>query len=183
MKQTIFIIGLLVLITSSAFCQDEVPTFNSYHKNIYAEFLGSHILGGINYDMRLKKGKMDGIGFRAGVGGLRASAFAENTSVSIGIVTFPLEFNHLVGKKRSSFVSGIGLLPVYAAVNADGEITNNKFIQEEGFGLVGGFMTFGYRYQPRETGLMFQVNWNPLMIRKSGFTMGWFGLGLGIGFK
>jgi hypothetical protein len=183
MKTAILVIGLLLLITSSAYCQDEVQTFDSYHKNIYAEFLGSHILGGVNYDMRLKKGKMDGIGFRAGVGGLSASGFAENTNVSIGIVTFPLEFNHLIGKNRSSFVSGIGLLPVYAAVSANGEITNNEFIQEEGFGFIGGFMTLGYRFQPKKTGVMFQVNWNPLMLRQEGFTIGWFGLGLGIGFK
>jgi hypothetical protein len=183
MKPSFIVTCLLLLILTSAYCQDEEQTFNSYHKNIYAEFLGSHILGGVNYDMRLKKGKMDGIGFRAGIGGLSASGYADNTNASLGIVTFPLEFNHLIGKKRSSFVSGIGLLPVYATVSADGELTNDEFIQAEGFGIVGGFMTIGYRFQPKKTGVMFQVNWNPLMIRKSGFMMGWFGLGVGIGFK
>ncbi|NBC24654.1 MAG: hypothetical protein GVX78_03460 [Bacteroidetes bacterium] len=70
----IAIIGLL--LNSMLLGQDDnstkgmVPQFDSYHKNIYAEFLGSHILLGVNYDMRLKKGRMDGIGFRAGIGGL-----------------------------------------------------------------------------------------------------------------
>jgi hypothetical protein len=98
-------------------------------------------------------------------------------------VTFPLEFNHLVGKKRSSFISGVGLLPVYATLSADGQLTDYQFVNDDGFGLVGGFLTFGYRFQPKKTGIMFQINWNPMILRGSGFNAGWFGIGLGMGFK
>ncbi len=124
---------------------------------------------------------MDGIGFRAGIGGLSASEFDQ--SARLGLVTFPLEFNHLVGKKRSSFVTGIGLLPVYASLSANGALTDYEYVQGDGFGLVGGFMTMGYRLQPKKTGVMFQINWNPLILRGSGFNAGWLGIGLGVGFK
>ncbi len=157
--------------------------FDSYHKNIYLEFLGSHLLFGANFDMRLNKGRMDGIGIRAGVGGLSASGYDQNTKVDLGIVTFPLEFNHLIGKKRSYFLTGVGLLPVYASISADGQLSDYEYIKDEGFGLVGGFLTMGYRFQPLKTGVMFQVNWNPMILRGSGFNVGWFGIGLGVGFK
>lgn len=183
MKCINIVIGLLLTTCSVLFCQNDKPQFDSYHKNIYVEFLGSHILAGVNYDMRLKKGRMDGIGFRAGIGGLSASVFDQNTEITLGLVTFPIEFNHLIGKKRSSLVTGIGLLPVYASLSADGELTDYEFIQGEGFGFVGGFLTMGYRFQPRKTGIMFQANWNPLILRGSGFNIGWIGLGIGVGFK
>lgn len=174
---------LLFLLTTQLFAQNDSLEFNSYHKNIYVELLGSHILSGVNFDMRFKKGHTDGIGFRVGVGGLYVSGTDQNTSASIGLVTFPLEFNHLLGKKRSFLVTGIGILPVYAAVNAYGDITNNEYVNEEGFAITGGFLTIGYRFQPKKSGIMFQANWNPMIIRGSGFMASWIGLGLGFGFK
>ncbi|MEZ4910407.1 MAG: hypothetical protein R2774_06065 [Saprospiraceae bacterium] len=182
LKQTILIV-LITLIGSKIYGQNGIPEFNSHHKNIYVEFLGSHLLAGVNYDMRLKKGRMDGVGFRAGIGGLSVTGFDQNTEITLGLVTFPLEFNHLIGKKRSSLVTGVGLLPVYATFSADGELTDYEFVQGEGFGLVGGFLTMGYRFQPKKTGVMFQINWNPLILRGSGFNAGWIGVGLGMGFK
>jgi len=163
--------------------QSGIPEFDSHHKNIYVEFLGSHILAGVNFDMRLNKGRMDGIGFRAGIGGISVTDFDQNTEIKLGLVTFPLEFNHLIGKKKSSFLTGVGLLPVYATLSADGELTDYEFVRGEGFGIVGGFLTVGYRCQPKNSGFMFQINWNPLILRGSGFNAGWFGIGLGMGFK
>lgn len=184
MKKVFLILTTLALsLLSVNASEKELPVFESYHKNIYGELFGSNIVCGVNYDMRLKKGRMDGIGFRAGIGGVSLSGSDNQNSASIGLVTFPLEFNHLLGKRRSSFITGVGLLPVYAALSANGEITNHELLQVEGFGLAGGFLTLGYRFQPLKTGVMFQVNWNPLILRGSGFTAGWIGLGLGIGFK
>lgn len=183
MKKLIITSIFLVLLTTLLSAQTDSLKFNSYHKNIYVELLGSHILAGVNFDMRLKKGHTDGIGFRVGVGGLSASGTDNNSSASIGIVTFPIEFNHLLGKERSFLVTGIGILPVYASVNANGAITNNVNISEEGLAITGGFLTFGYRFQPKKTGIMFQANWNPMIMRGGGFMTTWIGLGLGFSFK
>lgn len=174
---------LFFMLVTPLFAQQNDLEFNSFHKNIYAELLGSHIVGGVNFDMRLKRGHTDGIGFRVGVGGLSVAANDQNTSLSFGLVTFPLEFNHLLGKKRSFLITGVGLLPVYAAVSAKGEITNNEYVSEEGFAFIGGFLTIGYRFQPKKSGIMFQANWNPMILRGSGFNASWLGLGLGFGFK
>lgn len=163
--------------------QNNAPQFNSHHKNIYAEFLGSHLLVGVNYDMRLKKGRMDGIGFRVGIGGLSGTRFDKNTKITLGLVTFPLEFNHLIGKNRSSLVTGIGLLPIYASLSTNGELNDYKFVRNGGFAIVGGFLTIGYRFQPKKTGVMFQINWNPIILRDTGFFASWLGIGLGVGFK
>lgn len=183
MSKPFTLITMILMLALIAKGQNGVPQFDKRHKNVYGEFLGSHILVGINYDMRLQKGRMDGIGFRAGVGGLSVSGYDQGTELRVGLVTFPLEFNHLVGKKRSSLVTGIGLLPVYASFSADGELTDYEFIQQEGFALVGGFLTMGYRFQPKKTGVMFQFIWNPMVLRGIGFRAGWIGLGLGMGFK
>jgi hypothetical protein len=174
---------VVLFATLNSQAQSEIPTFDQRHKNIYAEFMGSHLLAGVNFDMRLKKGVMDGIGFRVGVGGLTAKGQDANNVAELGLVTFPIELNYVVGKKRSSMIAGVGVLPAYATIKGEGEITNYEYIEEEGFGVPAGFLTLGYRFQPLKTGVMFQVHWNPMIVRGSGFQPGWFGAGIGIGFK
>ncbi|HPR60878.1 MAG TPA: hypothetical protein PLF35_08030 [Prolixibacteraceae bacterium] len=183
MNRIIFTSILLFFFCSQLFAQTDSLQFNSYHKNIYAELFGSHLIGGVNFDMRLNKGQMDGIGFRVGVGGINVSASTPEINASLGLVTFPIEFNYLYGKKRSFLLTGIGILPLYAAISGSGEVTNNEYINEEGFAVTGGFLTIGYRFQPKNSGIMFQANWNPMFLRNSGFFSSWFGLGLGFGFK
>lgn len=169
-----FILGLT--LTLSAQRNREIPSFDSYHKNIYVEFFGSSLLAGVHFDMRLNKGRNDGIGFRVGLGGLSVST----SEGSVGVVTLPIEFNHIVGKRHGGFQTGIGLLPAYATISGT---INNEFVDTEGIGLAGGYLSLGYRYQPLKNGFMFQIQWNPMIIRGSGFNSGWFGIGLGVGFK
>ncbi len=166
----------------------ETPTFNGYHKNIFIEGLGGNLLLGVNYDMRLNRGRMDGIGFRAGVGGM---SFTGTTNygepVTIGIVTLPLEFNHVLGKRRSSLLTGVGVIPVFASADSKGQTITaddgTKTVINQGeFGFGGAYLSLGYRFQPLRNGIMFQINWNPL-INKSGFQPSWFGIGIGVGFK
>ncbi len=159
--------------------QKNNASFDTYHKYIYLEVLGSHLLIGVNYGIRLNKGRMDGVGFRAGVDGLQESYIVDRTYVDVGIITFPLEFNHLKVKKRSSFLTGLGLFPIYVSLSAEGNRTNYDNIYEDGFGIAGAFLNLGYRYQPLKTGLMFQLNWDPILLRGSGFKAGWLGIGLG----
>ena len=173
----------LFLLFSISSAQVGTSTFQSHHKNVYVELLGSSILTGVNFDMRLKPGQMDGIGFRAGVGGINISGSSDGEDYQIGLVTIPLEFNHLVGEGKHSFVSGIGLLPAYATVSGKGDFSEDTWVEAEGFGLAGGFLTLGYRRQPLDNGFMFQANLNPLVLRGSGFRIGWIGIGIGFGFK
>ncbi len=183
MKNVLFTLFFLCIFTFSLSAQrKEAPAFEGHQRNIYGELLGSSILIGVNYDMRLKPGRMDGIGFRAGVGGFGLNNSGTENDLRLGVVTFPLEFNHIAGKRRGGFITGVGLLPAYASISGTGE-PNGDFIREEGFGVLGGFFTIGYRYQPLRNGVMFQANWNPMVLRGSGFLPGWIGLSVGYGFK
>jgi hypothetical protein len=160
-----------------------VPVFDTRHKNIYVEFLGSNLVTGVNFDIRLQRNRLDGPGLRAGIGGLNVTVADDVNYYDLGVVTMPLEFNHLVGKRRSKFEAGIGILPIYASLEGTGEATNHRYVNGTGFGLAGGFINLGYRYQPLRNGLMFRFTWNPMVLRDSGFNSGWVSFGLGFGFK
>ena len=187
-KLLLLFIGTLV--AGATFAQTEnnnltQPDFDGYHKNIFVEGFGANLLVGVNYDMRLNKGRMDGLGFRAGIGGGALSGTdSYGEPAHFGLITMPLELNYLIGKKRSSLLTGVGILPIYASVQGNGTIkaTGEKaFIDANGFGF-GGYLSLGYRFQPLRNGFMFQINWNPL-ITKAGFSPKWFGVSLGYGFK
>ena len=160
------------------------PAFSTHHKNITLGLLGSNLLVGLNYDVRLRPGRMDGPGVRAGFGGVRVSGFdgsgVRNGNVSL--VSFPLEFNYVVGRRRSGLIAGVGLLPIYVTAAIE-DYRGSGPIGGRAFNLAGGFATFGYRFQPLRTGVTFQFNWNPMLFRDSGLVAGWFGLGVGVGFK
>lgn len=161
------------------------PAFDGFHKNIFVEGLGANLMVGINYDMRLQRGRMDGIGFRVGIGGGALSGTdTYGEPASFGLITMPIECNYLIGKKRSSLLTGIGILPIYASVEGNGTIEETgerAFIDANGFGF-GGYLSLGYRFQPLRNGFMFQINWNPL-ISKAGFSPKWLGISIGYGFK
>jgi hypothetical protein len=161
--------------------QKEKPQFEGYQRNIFVGLLGANFFIGANYDMRINPGRMDGIGFRVGIGGLIASAIREGKETTAGIVTFPLEFNHVLGKRRHSFVSGVGLLPVYLSGEQTNIKDNSLVFRESGFGIAG-YCVLGYRWQPLGDGIIFQINWNPL-VGPGGFAPMWFGLGIGVSFK
>ncbi|MDO5664089.1 MAG: hypothetical protein Q4G63_02380 [Bacteroidia bacterium] len=178
MKTAIFTIICMFLFLPS-FGQEPETKSEKFHKNIYLEGLGSSIIAGINYDMRLQKGHMDGLGFRAGVGLAPLSSGSK-------IITVPLEVNYLLGKKQSSLVSGIGILPFYGSFRNQKTTDNFGGFQIKGdtggVALAGVYLVLGYRFQPMNNGLMFQVNWNP-MISGSAFNAKWFGVSIGYGFK
>ena len=178
------LLAFVIFSFSLLSAQKTPPQFEGRHKNIYVELLGSNVFMGVNFDIRLKKGKMDGMGLKAGLGGLSISGNSQGTDLSVGIVVLPLEFNYLVGPRRSSFEAGVGILPTYATFSGNGDLTDNRFVSAEGVGLVGGYLTLGYRLQPiKNRGFMMKVNWNPMILRGEGFQPTWLGLSLGMGFK
>ncbi len=172
-----FVVALLSGYALTAQAADPATT---YHKNIYLEGLGAPIVLGINFDMRFEKGRMDGAGFRAGIGG---GAWLDEPGTKEGMLIFPLEINYLVGPGRHAIVTGAGVLPVYSWLSYG--VLKSRFddFVGNGFGWAGGFFTVGYRYQPRGRGLMLQVHWSPLVTRSAGFQPGWGGIGVGMGFK
>jgi hypothetical protein len=167
----LFTCCLFMVIVTNGFAQRR--------KTVFVEALGNGLTVSGNFDLRLKANQNDGLGLRAGIGGGSLSGTDDQgNSASIGIVTFPLAVNYLVGKKRSAFESGIGITPVY--VSTSGRIDNDAF---SGSGLaLSGFLNLGYRYQPVNNGFMGHIKWTPA-ITSTGFSPSWFGLGIGYSFK
>ena len=173
---------LIVLFNFMTFsdinAQGENP-WPTKHKNVFVEFLGNGLFISTNFDMRFKRGVQDGLGFRAGIGGVSLEASdVEGSQVRVGLVTFPLAVNYLVGKGRSSFETGLGVTVLYASAAVRG---GDIDIEADGVGAIG-VINFGYRYQPKNNGFMFRINYSPIF-GGGGFAPGWFGIGLGFGFK
>ena len=175
-------IALLASMLLAAFpgLAQEIPPTNRTAKAIYVEGFGSGVGLSINFDARFKPGRLDGLGFRAGVGGLSASGIADNGSpATIGIVTLPVLLNYVVGNSRAAFEAGAGISGAY--VSASGSDAVQGSISEKGFGAFGTF-NLGLRVQPKRTGAHFRLYWNPI-VSDAGFQTSWLGISLGVGFK
>ena len=161
MKNHIFLIAaFIILLSSSIFAQYDRYDYEkpAFHKNITLELAGSHILWGLNYDMRLQRGRNDGFGFKVGFGGAQINVESDEASLGIAYVSVPLEFNHVLGKRRHGLVTGIGVLTGYGNLEAT---SPDNSIDLKGIGVLGAYANVGYRLQPLNSGFTFQVNVNP----------------------
>lgn len=219
MKRIGVLLALLSLGISPLLAQGETPgNFTTRHKNIYGSLLGSHLWLGVNFDMRFERGRMDGLGFAIGLGGIggyQAGSANGATSLSLGMITVPLEINYIVGKRNHSLVGALGVIPGFAAVTGNGNVasitkiyggpgngievdveslnlpddlfegdwTDVNFTQRNFPTIYGVHGKIGYRYQPDFAGLMLEAAWTPIATIRSGFRVGWFTLGAGIGLK
>lgn len=152
-----------------------IPVTGTSRKIVYVEALGNGLLGSVNFDMRFKQDRNDGLGFRVGLGlgeNLPIDDAEYHSFYSDRYTSLPFSLNYIVGKKRNGLEAGIGLTPQVAFRDLDGEL-NLKAI---------GFMNIGYRLQPLSKGLVVRVMVTP-SISSQGFYAGWGGVSLGYGFK
>ncbi|MGB4400397.1 MAG: hypothetical protein WBJ10_13585, partial [Daejeonella sp.] len=145
-----------------------------YRKALYVERRGSGISLTANYDMRLKKNRNDGLGFKAGIGNGRTyytPVTNNNISTRRTYISVPLGINYVIGNKRHGLESGIGFTSQVALDDV-----------EDGPGFISTIpLNIGYRFQPLKEGLIARVAWTPI-IHKDGFYGGWTGLSLGYSF-
>ncbi len=163
------LLSILILQAQAQFEPDQIK----YSKAIFIEFGGNGALFSANYEMRFKKGQQDGLGFRAGFGGIR---LADSQGKSLNILTIPLAINNIIGKRRSALETGVGITPV---IISEENPSYSQSIVQKG---VAGFLNVGYRFQPIKNGFLFKINWTPVI---SGGTIEprWFGISFGYGFK
>lgn len=120
-------------------------TMAQRRKTAFVELLGNGLAISGNFELRLKENSNSGSGVRAGIGGTNISGTDNNGNfVNVGIITFPLGYNYLIGEKRSSFELGAGLTPVLISGNG---FINNETFSGSGLTLTGN-LNAGYRYQP-----------------------------------
>jgi hypothetical protein len=177
MKQVIaFAISVLIIFPCIA---QKIPADRTA-KAIFVEGLGSGVGLSINFDTRFRPGRLDGLGMRAGVGGLSVSRVQENgLSANTGFVSLPVLLNYVVGNSRAAFEAGAGVTGVYA--NESGFDAAGGYSSEKGIGAFGTF-NFGLRLQPKRTGAHFRLYWSPI-VSVAGFQTLWLGFSIGVGFK
>lgn len=99
-----------------------------------------------NFDMRLKAGRNDGPGFRAGVG--YGAVLNEDDDAYFGLA-IPLSYNYIFRNERSGIETGMGLTPTFATGNG---------ISNPSLAVVANL---GYRLQPLREGLLLRATWSP----------------------
>ncbi|MFP4366339.1 MAG: hypothetical protein ACLFQA_04515 [Bacteroidales bacterium] len=153
----IFLFLILFFLSIDTYCQEI-----NRRKVVYAELLGSAVTGSVNYDFRFKPGN-DGFGMRTGLG------FVPKALI------IPIELNRLTGKNRIAFEYGAG---VSAAIFLEEVGYDQTFLNDLGnFGFIG-YAKAGIRLTPKDNGVFFNLNWNPI-INTVETRWVWFGLGIG----
>lgn len=182
-----FILFFFLCCSCSLFSQENkgVPEFDTRHKNIFIGGLGGNLGLGANFDMRFQKGRMDGPGFRVGFGGLIGSVPDPNLIIdrTIFLTSLNVEFNYLfLQKKRNSMVTGFGVIPY--SLLAGEEFFEGLFLEiDDNKGLAAVYTAIGFRAQPLDNGLMFQIRWEPMLMGNGKINPFWAGIAIGFGFK
>ena len=142
------------------------PLPGKYRKAIFVEG-GGNVFGlSANFDMRLRPGRNDGPGFRAGVG--YGAVLNEDDDANFGLA-IPLSYNYIFRNERSGIETGLGLTPTFATGNG---ISNPS---------LAVIANLGYRLQPLREGLIVRANWSPALDNR-GFRSG-VGFSLGYSFR
>lgn len=142
-----------------------VSSIGGKKKYLFVEFIGNGLGISASYDVRLKPGRNDGFGLRAGLGILQSYA------------TIPLAINYIVGKNRSGFETGLGITPAIQF----GRYPENPMAFEEGepaFDTVA-FLNAGYWLQSYN-GFMLRANTSLVLLESLLFVPI---LGISIGYK
>lgn len=171
---------LFLFIFRIALYAQDTPEPLPRNRAIYAEFLGNGLVFSLNYDWRFERGRQDGHGMRAGLGGAPiAGRDLFGTRAEGVVIMLPVAYNYMIGKGRSAFEMGAGITPLAARVEVI-EFGGDKRKNTD-FAVVG-VLNAGYRFQPLNKGFVFRFNWTPI-ISEEGFSPVWLGLSFGYGFK
>jgi hypothetical protein len=146
-----------------------------YRKSLFVEALGSGLLFSGNFEMRLRKDRNDGFGFRTGLGfgGFYNSSLENDLSTEKRYITFPIMVNHIIGMKRSGFETAVGFTP---------QVAFSKVMETQRAFIPHGTFNVGYRLQPIKDGLVVRATWTPIF-DDEGFHPSWAGFSLGYSFR
>lgn len=177
--------------------QQAVEEVAPLYRSIYAELFGASNLIGISYDSRIKPGSP--FGYRGGISYVAGYQYILFYSDKMSGFAIPLEFNCILGKRKSKFEIGLGVnLGVYST-------EQSLFLDENGYPSIFEpaykvtvsrntfgyyfFSNIGYRYQ-RKNGFMLRVGVSPSFsfagphaVKKDPFLYPYLSLGYTIGNK
>lgn len=163
MKAQTFLLSLFFFFSlATSLVGQRFESYNAnlpYNKAIYLELGGNGLLYSFNYDMRLNRGRQDGIGFKIGVGGISVRANGENESGGVGYLAIPATCNYLIGKRRHALEMGVGATLFHLSASGT---SNNNFVSGSGTALLP-HANFGYRYQALNDGFTFRLALTPFI--------------------
>lgn len=161
MKTRLLILSLFCLgCIPSLFGQRSFRSFDSdfaYNKAVYLELGGNGLIYSFNYDMRLQRGRQDGVGFKIGLGGLGGQVSSNGDTGRAGYLAIPATFNYLLGKRRHALEMGFGATFFHASAGTD---FGNDVVS--GSALLP-HANLGYRYQALNDGFTFRLTLTPFI--------------------
>ena len=177
MKQLLFSIAVaLGCIVPAAAQLDGNAYPDRFNKAVYLELGGSGLLYSLNYDMRLTRGRQDGMGFRVGIGGISARGSTNDDTAQAGYLAIPVTFNYLIGERRHALELGAGA--TLLDFNAHGNVDNDYF--DADFTGPVPHANIGYRYQSLDNGFTGRLTYTPFI--GDGIEH-WIGISFGVNFK
>jgi len=184
MKNPILIIAAFLCICFTTSAQDikDSPSFDGFHKSISYQFKGFNYTRGFRYDMRLVRGKMNGIGFSVGLSDFNGTRTENNISTREKVVGIPIELNYVIGERKHGFITGLGAIPTYNKEEVIRRSFDGSDMELQGLDIVGGYVILGYRFAPLDNGFTFQLNCNPTFLKDGSYNAR-LGVSIGYAFK
>lgn len=163
----------LVLLLSMIYPYKNLAQTETANNSIYFEMFSNDIFYSINYDRMFS----DNFGGRIGL-----SYISEFNFIFLKIdnlLVVPATINYFIGKGKSKMEIGAGI--VYGSIG--NSHSSNIFGFKSGHNSMSpirGTATFGYRYQPKDGGLIFRIGFTPFFGSGKFFPSG--GISFGVSF-
>lgn len=145
---------------------DDGSTVFEKRRIAFLEIGGPGLAISANYDMRVKIGKSNGFGFRAGAGYFQSG--------NNWVFTVPLQANYLYGKNGMYLEFGLGTTFL---ISRGDNYSSKNFIFDDDTGFIATG-TIGVRYQPANGKLNFRLGYVPIIdvdgwVNAGGFSIGY----------
>jgi hypothetical protein len=155
----------LIIRTLSVQAQEVQPPMSRTAVNtVYAEVLGSARLYSINYDRILG----DVWALRGGVSFIPSSVNNGFGQYRFFDFTVPITISYLLnfGNSPHNIEIGLGAAPTFGLANFEGKLSNGQSFESytRGYTTVRGTTIAGYRFQPKDGGLMFRAVLTPSIL-------------------
>ena len=163
---TIVSVFLLYKTTSAQYSSNPVAA-----NTVYLEAFGMGGYGSLNYERLVLRHKDLHVGVRLGAGTYRLRDFETNINPDL---TVPFAVNAYYGKTHHIEL-GVGqtFTSIVKASQVDFKVTRDNTFSSN--------INLGYRYQKSSRGMMFRINYNPIISTNSVFKH-WYGVSIGYSF-
>jgi len=149
---TLIVFLCLLSVQSTA---QQSSTFKGRSQSFYLEFGGAGIGVSANYEFRFRKNQLDGLGLRAGIGGIHIWLIGD-----ISVTSVPVELNYIFSDEHKvSFELGASLTYAHIKENFSTFFSEHESNTEN---VVLGYIPVGIRLLSPGNGFMARFNLGPM---------------------